>query len=363
MSFNLSDQEIDTLFKAGQQSPSGGNIQPWKAFVKKNQIEITLDPIRSKISNFLDVNCYASIFALGCFTENIFISARSLGLKFSDELITSGKVENFKVILTFSGREKAHIKEELFDYIPERVTNRQFADGSVIDQKDINTLSKECLSSTKGEFKLSTCSSNSAKRNIARILGKADGIRITKHETYEQMMKEFRWSEEEANSLKDGLDLQTLELPDNVKKLFFLIKSHPFITKKFPIDIFENMAKPLLLNSSHLCCLSTKSFLNLEVLFEAGRVLERIWLTSAKLRLAFQPWTSFIYFLMRVEYFNGEGFSKNEIKILKSLGDQLRREFSLEKKANLVFFFRLSKAWPPSRRALKRPWPEFVTIN
>ncbi|MBI3486350.1 hypothetical protein HY025_05440 [Candidatus Daviesbacteria bacterium] len=363
MNFNLTDKEIETLFRAGEQSPSGGNVQPWNVSLKKNLIEVTLDPIRSKISDFLDVHCFASIFALGCFTENILIAARSLGLKFNYELKTSEKVEYFKVQITFFGREKVYTTEDLSIYVPKRVTNRQISDGTVIDQKDIELLIKQCLAFSKGQFNLNTCSSSTSKKNIARILGKADGIRMTKQETYEQMMREFRWSESEAKLSKDGLDLKTLELPGNVEKLFFLIRDYPFIREKFPLKIFEDFAKPLLLNSSHLCCLSTNSSLSPQVLFEGGRILERIWLISTKLNLAFQPWTPLIYFLIRTDYFKGEGFSKEEIKSVRNLGKLLRKEFSLKNKANLVFFFRLSKAKPASYRSIKRSWSEFVTIN
>src|SRR6185312_9252952 len=94
----LTQKEIEVLCTAGSLAPSGGNAQPWKVNVKKNKIEIQLDPKRS--DSFIDVGRYASVFSLGCFTENFCLAADSLGLEYAMEVSNFKDIKGTIVLIT-----------------------------------------------------------------------------------------------------------------------------------------------------------------------------------------------------------------------------------------------------------------------
>ncbi len=359
--FSLTSKEIETLIKAGGMGPSGGNAQPWRVKVFPNKLELSLDPKRSE--SFIDVGKFASIFALGCFLENVEITAQKLGLAYSS-LLQITDVTKKIVTITFAGRNFVHKNSRayLFPTIAKRVTNRQLYDGSVIEDNYIKQLQK-----TTGDFNsnlnMSALSKQQEKLALAETLGRADIIRMTNKQTYTQMIEEFRWTQEDVLRTHDGLDLQTLEMPRNLARIFTLIHKHHEIMNMLPKKVFREISKPLIEGSSHVCCLSTTGRLTPEISFEAGRIIERIWLIATSLNLAFQPWTIVTFFIFRVFYFEGEGFSRSEIVEIKAIREELQRHFNLKNSETPLFIFRLSRAKKPTAKSLKRDWREFVEFT
>lgn len=353
--FKLSLNQIEKLCVAGSMAPSGGNAQPWKIRVRNNLFEITVN--KQRLSGFLDIGGLASIFGLGCFTENVVLEAKKMGLDYSLEIREGQDVSDFlvKIFFTENGSSK---KPNLADFIDQRITNRKISDGRLIEEKNINYLKNLIIES---DFKLSTISSNKEKQGLSNILSVADGIRMSEQRTLKEMMEELRWSEIEAEKTADGIDLKTLELPGNAAWMFALLKNHPFLGKLIPQDVLRQVAKPLILGCSHIGCVSISGPLTQKNMFLAGRVCERIWLGATKLKIAFQPWTPLIYFLIRTKYFQGKDFTKQQIKDIDKSGENLKRIFNLSKQFP-VFLFRLSYAKPPISRSLRVKWQQFTQV-
>lgn len=358
-SFVLNRSDIKQLCIAGSKAPSGGNAQPWKVVVRGNILDIVPHPTRS--ISFLDVGKYATFFALGAFLENLLIQAESMGLQFTTQ-IKYKKDASLFVRLVFTGKNNKQFAHTLLHSISKRVTNRQLYDGTIIDQKYIHDLEKS-VKSVDIHNTVTCVSSYEKKKEIADTLGVADGIRMTNDKLYSQMMDEFRWSDEETNSKKDGLDLKTLEMPNNLLKMMRLMRRFPKVKSIIPRKAFEQMARPLILNCSHMCCLSCSYGYSPKAMFLGGQTMERLWLTATKLGFSIQPWSILPFFLIRVDLFKGEGFTKKEIETIKYLGKMIRKNFGLSLKDTPLFIFRLSKAKPPSARSLRVPWTQFTEIR
>lgn len=355
--FKLTEDELRQLCEAGSMAPSGGNVQPWLVEANGNTLDLTINLERS--GSFLDVEGYASFFALGCFTENLLLAAENLGLVYKTEFINSQNVKDFHFQIIFIDRKKG--RSELFPFIKERTTNRKISDGSFIEKELVDQL-VTISASSQSQMRLSTVFSANDKGKVAKALGKADGVRMMNNELFKEMMNEIRWSEGEVIKTRDGLDLKTLEVPANLGKMLNLVKKFPILRNTVPLSSFENMAKPLLLGCSHLCCLSTSDKITPEIMFEAGRQLERIWLTATKLKISFQPWTVLPFFIMRINFLAGKGFSSSEIETLKISVEDFKAAFGLTTQDMPLFIFRLSIAKPPSARSLRLPWQSFTKI-
>jgi len=360
--FILTSEEVKQLCIAGSLAPSGGNIQPWKVNVKKNELTISLDHTRS--TSFLDVNHLASIFSIGSFVENVLIKADELGLSYQQSILPTRDNADFAVSISFTNRNTSlHAnRDTLARFIHKRVTNRRISDGKNIETKKISVL-KKLVQNTSHSYALATINTHDQKKILANILGKADAMRTLHTTLFSEMLNELRYSSKEASQTRDGIDINTLELPGNVTKMFTLLKRFPSIPKFLPREAFEDMVKPLILHSSHIGCLTTKLEINPYSLFTAGRIVEKIWLKTTKENIAFHPWTILTFFIIRIRYFNGEGFSKNQISEIYELESMLRNVFSIPHNEHPLFIFRLSYALPPTTNALRLDWKEFTTVE
>lgn len=360
--FKLSKREIQKLAEYGGMAPSGGNLQPWKLIFTTQNLEIRIDPNRS--NSFLDVGRYASIFALGCLIENISITAESLGLLFEVNYPKYKDVNDTVAKIEFINRRSVNKKNRhvLYPFIPKRVTNRQIHDGTILPSKTIVRL-KKIVQEFQYDYSLHARSTFAEKKRIAKILGIADGIRNTNQSALTQLVNEFRWTQQEVEDTRDGIDLKTCELPGNVAKMLNLLKKAPSITKFVPRKALETMAKPLLIGCSHICCLALNDKFSYQNVLFSGRAMQRLWLNATKLGLALQPWSIVPFFMIRVKYYKGAGFSDNEKEELKKVNDELISEFEVKKKSTIFFIFRLSVAKPHSARSLRISWRDYTRIK
>jgi len=359
--FTLTDNDIEKLCTAGSRAPSGGNSQPWLVKVNRNTLSIYLDPKRSE--SFLDVGYYASFFSIGCFLENLTIEALSLGFDFTTTIHDEENITEPLITMTFHGRNnKQSVNQSLQPYIEKRITNRHIYNGMAIEEDKIEQLRKEVRKNN--DFYLFSESSRLGKEKIADILGQADAIRILNENTYKEMIQEFRWDKKEVESTNDGLDIKTLEMPKNAEKLYRLLKDYPSIRQLMPWEAFAGMAKPLLTGCSHLGCFYTSGALTPNNMIVAGSIFERAWLLATKFGIALQPWSILPFFLIRVNKYEGKGFTKSEVEILKTIEEKFYQRLGLSSKETPLFVFRLSYTnKQPSAHPLRIPWTDFTHIS
>jgi len=356
---HLSLKEIELLCKAGATAPSGGNVQPWVVDAYSNAFVIRLDPIRSV--SFLDVGRYASLLSLGCFIENVVIASKQLGL---ETKITNYEISDISkpvVEIKFLYRLKTN-KSDLYNFIFKRCTNRKISDGSLIPNElidEFNTVAKNI----DKNFNFIGKYNYYEKKQLAKVLGKADVIRNTHEESFRQMMNEFRWTGDEVKKTCDGIDIKTLELPKYAAKGLLLLKQFPHLRKIIPKQSFEELAKPILEESSHICFLNSSNNIDSKTMITIGRALERIWLTATKYHLSVQPWTIISLYMIRVKFFSGKGFNDHEILEIRNLEKDLRKILNINKNEIPVFIFRLSKSDPPTAHSLRRNWQDFTRFH
>ena len=356
--FELGREEIQQLAEAGGAAPSGGNIQPWRVVAKKNVLELYLDEKRS--TSFLDVERYASILALGAFAENVSIASDALKLKYKMKTLPYKGVEQPLAQFEYSGHKNKAKPSEFYPYVHERVTNRRLHEGPPVAEDTVDTLINAARALEL--CNLHALAAPKKKETAARILGRADGLRMFNQTLHQQMFEELRWSTEEAQKTGDGIDIATLEMPPEAAGQLGALRSYETLVKAVPREAVEAMAMPAVMGCSHICCLTVDGDINPKNLFLAGRSLQRMWLEATRQELAIQPWAVLPFFLIRSNLFPGTGFSEVEESQLKGLGKDLRSLFGFDSGEQPLFIFRLSKAPPPSARSLRLPWRQFTRV-
>jgi len=204
--------------------------------------------------------------------------------------------------------------------------------------------------------------SSSEKKEVSDILGEADAIRNINDQLFTQMMEELRFSDTEAHT-NDGIDVKTLELPGNIDKLMQLLKRYPDLRKVLPEQAFKDMAKPLIMSTSHMCCFSVKVKPSAVDMVKAGQAMQRVWLNATKMGLSLHPWTVLPFFILRVLYNPEDVFTTHEQKIILELNARLKKVFNLAETEHPLFVFRLFKSDKPTTTSLRIDWKRYTTIS
>jgi hypothetical protein len=363
--FQLTLGELHRLVEAGGMAPSGGNIQPWHVTATDDTLGVRFNLPRA--TSFLDVGRLASALAAGAFVENVTIAAESLGLRFTLVLGETTDDDAPLAQLRFTGRrDPAGVwPHPLYPFIPQRTTNRQLHEGPPIDAHTIDAIAA-AAGGGEGRCRCVALGTGEARREVARLLGATDVLRMFHREMHEQMFAELRWSPEESRATRDGIDVATLELPPEAIAQLGTLRSHELVVRAVPPEAIAGLAQRAIMGSSHMACLTlsgTGRTPTRYALLEAGRTLARLWLTATQLGVALQPWSVLPFLVLRVRHFGAAGLSAAEASEIERLGCELEQLFDLGDGEVPVFVFRLAYAPAASARALRLPWTQYTTTE
>ncbi|HEX2574364.1 MAG TPA: nitroreductase family protein [Polyangia bacterium] len=361
--FHFAPEELRRLVEAGGMAPSGGNVQPWRVLAYPDALEVGFDLPRA--TSFLDVGRLASALAVGAFVENVTIASESFGL--GHELaLGKGMDESAPLArLTFSGRRDpatvwAH---PLYPFIPQRVTNRRLHEGPPLDARTIAMLT-DAAQDREGRCRCVAIGEEAGRREMARILGATDALRMFHPELHQQMFAELRWSVEEAQTTCDGIDVATLELPQEAIMFLGALRSYDVLARTVPREAISSLTEQTILGSSHMGCLTIatppEEVPTRQALFAAGQALERLWLTATRLGVALQPWSVLPFLALRVRHFGAAGFEVDEAAEIGSLIQEMAQALDLSTRETPIFIFRLAHAPAPSARSLRLPWTHYT---
>jgi hypothetical protein len=357
-SFAIKPSEVEELLQLGGLAPSGGNVQPWRARVQDDEIDLFLDPVRS--DSLIDVGRYASSMALGSFLENVIIGAQHLGLMHDVEIQNADDAQKLLVRISFTGRTDRPHESVLYPCIRTRCTNRRPHQGDPVSEQQVRDL-RDAARSLGGEHTLSALGRASERSIAARILGRVDRVRMLNRALHEHMFSELRWTAEAAANPGDGMDTRSFELPAPAVGMLKLMRSYSTV-RLMPRFMLEGLSRKLLTESSHLCVLSMVAKPSPSAFLDAGRALQRVWLTAERFGLAVQPWTVLPFLAIRAQHWNGAGLTETERDEILSLSEELAALFEVPPELCPFFIFRLSRAPAPSVRAHRLHWQSYTEI-
>jgi nitroreductase len=344
--------EITWLVQSAGMAPSGGNDQPWRfAWHAGRTLDCYLDRARS--GSFLDYDCCASYLALGAAAENAMIAATALGRSPRLELFPTPASPDlvFKVGLT--EKVRAIAADPLHSFIEARATNRR--EGARRPLKGEQARALQEAGRERGA-ELMLVSDADALTELGELLGAVDRFRFMCERLHTAMMSELRWSPEQAMATRDGIDVATLELDPVAMAGLKIIANEE--TARFLRSLgkgarLENAARKAV-DAAGAVGLIRIEGTDPRAYFQAGRAMQRIWLTATRLGLAFQPMSVAPYLFLRLTRGGGDGFSPSEVATLSRLRERFASVFVPRAGWAEPLLFRLTHAPPPSTRALRR---------
>ena len=342
---------LQKLVEAAAVAPSPGNNQPWKWYSDSKQLYLFHDIERSE--SYGDFENMVSYVTFGTAIENLKLKAAELGLKVTEKLFPLE--EEPLLIAAFSFEKAAISKNNLIDFINIRFTNRHLGQGGQI-KADYLTEMQSVVSDIPG-VTLKIIEGEQNMEALADITGQSEKLRLfIPQGHYELFEKEMRWSKEEAEATKDGLDIRTLELSPKDAIGFRVARDSRAVRMVAAWNkgkALENMTAKLVATSAAAGLITMPAFNSFNCI-QAGIALERVWLTANKYAVSLQPVMAAILHFARLNYGNGINMPENIQRDFRKLNEDFNKLFNLDiQQEEPLFLFRLFTAAEPSAKSLR----------
>jgi hypothetical protein len=356
-SVELAPHQIHDLVAAGILAPSGGNCQPWKWTYREKRLFLFHDEQRS--ASFLDFADCASYIALGAASENVILKAHALGLSVHFQLFPLPQDRRLVAAFGFSAEpaegSESHIFDPLVDDIASRATNRRVGQRRPIPRHMLASI-QEATESVPGA-RLHLVQDPSALTQATDILGAVERLRLLHPLAYQDLMNEIRWSSDESQATRDGIDVETMELSVadhaalEVCRDWSALELLSVWGRGKALSRFVRKA----VESASCIALITMPDATPESCICGGRAIQRAWLTATEHQIAFQPLFSSTCMFARLTRGAGVGMSSMMRTELTAMLHKYLDLFALQEGRAEVMLFRLAIVDAPRTTALRRP--------
>jgi len=341
-------QPLRKIIEAGTRAPSGDNCQPWRFQAGRDSIDLFNVPAQD--NSLYNYRQRASLIALGACLENMLIAAADLGLEAQVGYFPEPDDKQHVARVTLS--RGTNLSEILYPSIAERTSNRKnFSGGALAPEQAL------ALEASAGKVPGATLLLHQDAQKIseaADLVACSDRLAFENPSLHGFLFDHLRWTPEQAEDSRDGMDILTLELAPQDKLFFPLLKHFNFVrlAQRFGATrLIAANARKLMLSASATGLISIASSSDTSWL-SAGRLLKRVWLEATRIGLSFHLMTGTTLLLQRVREGDVTGLSKSNLELLNK-ADALLSKLA-GGAAVTALLFRVGFCSPPSGRSLRR---------
>jgi nitroreductase len=289
---DLDEGIVHQLVEAGGRAPSEGNVQPWKFLWKDRRLLLFHDEARS--ASVWDPDHLTARLSLGACIENIVLKAHSLTLEVGCRMHPFAATPRLAAAFEFGkfpfrGAEP-HEMDQLAPQIAARRTARKITARKTLPEGVLTHL-RAAATSVQG-CQLHVADAPARLQELAQLCGAAERLRLLNPEGHREYFRNhLRWDAQAANRTRDGIDVRTLELPPAAlaalrmasdRRAMDLLKQWNAGNALGQLSAFSVMAASAVVLLTHARKDPTAQL-------DAGRSLERCWLTASSLGLSVQP--------------------------------------------------------------------------
>lgn len=352
-------ERAQALVAWGIRAPSGGNSQPWR-FRARDDTTLDCFVDRSRTGTFLDYGELAPHLVMGSAVENMVLAGPVLGtgveVAYRPDLHEPDLVARLHLEPLRAGPRAGSV---LAHHVAGRVTNRQ-----LVERRPLRAKHRRALEAAARGGRLHWVEDPEALAELGDVLGIGDRLRLQHRRMHREMMSEIRWTREQAERTRDGLDLATVELSASDAAAFRLLRSWRALQMLSRVGMgsaLEKLSRDYVESASALALLTLEGT-DGETFFRGGRILQRLWLQATALGLGFHPLTAINFVFHRLEWGGGDGLEPAQHRAFRELRERYRQVFRLPPDTAEILLFRLFEGPPPTARALRRPVSEVLEV-
>lgn len=348
----MDKQKIQKILEAAAKAPSGDNMQPWSFEILGDGSEVALFNLPEKDDSYYNYQQKASYIAHGAVLENIVIAAQQLGAGADIELFPESLNPDLVAKIKFSPQQAQ--EHPLYPAIFSRNTNRFFFKQQPIAGDVISQMLEH---NNNDSLKLYLETERQKIQSLAKILKINDRLVFEIKSIHSFLFDKIRWNKQQVESTQDGMPIGTLGLTV-LEQLFFPLLKFWHVVKAFNgVGLSRIVGLKGWIgsrNASMLGMISMKSTDN-RAFVESGRLLQRIWLESAKQGLAFQPVIGLSLLIYRAENDALSELSFAHRQLILKARSALIEFFNLDSSEFLVTGFRIGAPIKRPVSTLRRP--------
>jgi hypothetical protein len=350
----ISRETLEKIIEAGAQAPSGSNSQPWEFEVHDRSIDVHMLP--QKDHPILNFKNRGTIFAVGTLVENIVIAADHYGFEASVTLFPNTSDHNVaaKIIILEKEDAVASTSTQLFDAIWKRSTNRKSYEKKRLDAERFEKLTNSLDPKEDLNIGIKFTDDEAAIKTLAEAASTNEVVMFENEPLHKLFFDEIVWTKKEEKERSSGLYVKTMELKPPQELALHLFKFWPVMSFFNSLGAAKGIAKgnadvyaQCSLYGAVLCDPTDEGFLN------AGRAVERIWLTAVAAGLSFHLQTG-INFLWQRSNAGEDGILSNEHKeLVRKMYQDMSTIFAANEKF-IPAIFRIGYGGEPTARSSKK---------
>lgn len=336
-------------------APSGDNTQCWRfKLVDEHTFIILANDTSDHV--VYDLDRHSSHIAHGILLETIEIAASQLGFSVSIESDLSDEtLLQFTITLNHDPSIKT---DSLAAHIKTRAVQRRAMGTQALNPSE----KKQLMDAIPSGYSVQWFETKEEKKSIAKLNFCNAETRLTMFEAYNVHKEIIDWkkqySETKIPEEALGVDWVTARMMQLFFKSWSRVKfANTFLAgtllPKIQLDYI-----PSIKSAAHFAIVADKIPKTAEDFIEAGRVVQRFWLTAAKLNLGFQPEQTPVIFSRYIE--NNLQFTEDTKVNKNALKGKAMFEALLEQPNNTVFLGRLGRSKLPKSRSIRRPLSELI---
>lgn len=350
---DVSQEVMEEIVSFACLAPSGGNMQPWKWVYKQQQLFLFIDP--SRTSSVLNYENIAANIGLGAASKNLQLKAADLGY---NVLMEKQPLANHQNLLAIFHFEKEGEPSTLGQFIPQRMTNRKVTATGRLNKEEINSMLKAMPVGEHLSLKL--IEERSTLDELKQLMIQVDKLYYTSKLGHESFVHEMRWTPAAVDLTKDGIDLNTIDLTPTERAGFMVSQKWDVVRHLNQWNLgaaYGNLTAKGVDSASALGVMVGPEKINPINYFEAGRMIQELWLTATSLNLAFQPMSISAFLFARAGYDESTAMDDLKVKLLE-IEKEFKQTIGWKDDERMVFLFRLTKADDHSTRSLRRELSE-----
>lgn len=270
----------DLLFHASL-APSGHNAQPWVVSVEEPG-RLRIGVVGDRRLPAVDPENRELLLSLGCFLENLCLTARGRGLALDTRVI--GETPAAAEILAVTLR-----RAEPSPFPLERIRQRRTVRRHHLPQ-ELRSADVRALAAPFGDRLAFLPSGSAGARWLSESTVEANRVQAARDAAQEELSRWIRWSDEEARRERNGLTPESMEITGlSGWYVRHFLRPASVMTPGFRERGVEAVREQLRSYGGWLVITSADA--SVATLVETGRLVERMWLGCRERQIAIHPMT------------------------------------------------------------------------
>jgi len=355
--YKLSEIQLNKIIDAALIAPSAGNNQPWKWVFNKGVLFLFHDKYKSW--SWGDYFEMGSHMGLGAALENVHLQSQALSLADHPEVFPLKDEPSLIAAIRFGPSAEA-ADSAVIDFAAHlytRHTNRKIGEKQKLDASFYTHLQE--IANQAAHVNFFYTEDNAELEELSEIIAECDKVRLLNEQGHKEFYQEIRWTREEAENTKDGVELASVDITQGEIAGFKVAgdwKAVEILAEMDQGNAFKKMSTKSVKNASGIILFAIDDFTH-EQLVNVGRVVQRSWIFANQQGIAVHPMLSPAFFFNRLIHGDGDEMTAPLAGKLHQLRKRFLKIFPLETnhlKYKEVFLMKVTKAGDVDIQSLRK---------